>query len=346
MTTRRLVLAGGAAWLAASTTAGRAQFAVGGTATVTRIDFAVVDRERILAAAAVALGRTTKPTSNAQSDDFLWMTLDVAALAAAAHVDEDHELKYAAKAAETLGAWFGGGKGLKVEIDGFEGLLPLCQLAEVAVALPFLPVPDAVAATVKRWIKGYLGYLREDETAGLARDAKDRHGCSWMLQVAAFARLLGDDKALQEARVRFRHATLRAELNGDGFFKEELSRANAFRFSLMDLDMLAGACVLLSTRFESIWDVELQDGPGMRGAIARHVPYCARPETWPYAADAKYFKELPGRRPALAFAAKAYAQPEYAAVFLKLKEATEPDLLRATPIRQPVLWGAMPRRKD
>jgi hypothetical protein len=305
-----------------------------------------VDRERILAAAAVALGRTTKPTPNAETDDFLWMTLDVAALAAAAFVDAEHEMRYAAKAAETLAAWFGSGKGLKVEIDGFEGLLPLCQLAEVAVALPFLSVPDAVVAGVKRWMKGYLAYLREDETAGLARDAKDKHGCSWMLQVSAFAWLLGDDAALKEARLRFRHATLRAELNGDGFFREELSRANAFRFSLMDLDMLAGVCVLLSTRFESMWDVELQDGPGMRGAIARHVPYCAKPQTWPFAADAKYFKELPGRRPALAFAAKAYAQPEYAAVFLKLKDATEPDLLRATPIRQPVLWGAVPRRKD
>ncbi len=83
----------------------------------------------------------------------------------------------------------------------------------------------------------------------------------------------------------------------------------------------------------------------MRGAIARHAPYIAKPIIWPYPADATLFERLPGRRPALAFAARAYAEPEYAALFLKLKDATEPELLKAMPIRQPLLWVAQPRRK-
>jgi hypothetical protein len=323
----------------------RSQYAVGETLTLTRIDFAKVDRERILAGAATALGRTIAPTSDAESDAFLHMTQDVPALAAAVQIDAENEAKYAAKATETLTAWFGSGKSLKVEIDGFEGLLPLCQLAEIAVALPFLPLPDVLAASVRRWFKGYLGYLTTNEEAGLARDAKDRHGSSWLLQVAAYAKLLGDDATLQSARVRYRHATLRAELNADGLFAGDLRSANPFRNSLMNLDMLAGVCVLLTTRFESMWEAELQDGPGMRGAIARHAPYIAKPIIWPYPADATLFERLPGRRPALAFAARAYAEPEYAALFLKLKDATEPELLKAMPIRQPLLWVAQPRRK-
>jgi hypothetical protein len=84
----------------------------------------------------------------------------------------------------------------------------------------------------------------------------------------------------------------------------------------------------------------------MRAAVARHVPYMARPETWPYLADATHFAELPGRRPVLALAARAYAQPEYAALFLKLKDVTDPELLRSMPIRQPLLWTAAPRRRS
>jgi hypothetical protein len=262
-------------------------------------------------------------------------------------------VKYAAKAGETLTAWFVAKATRisatpvtgKVTGSSFEPLLNYSQLAEVMVSLPFLPVPIELAASVKEWFKVYLDYQFNDLNAGLARDAKDRNGSSWLLQTAAAAKLCGDDKALEAARVRFRHATLRAEINADGFFPHELPTANPFRNSLMNLDLLAGACVLLSTRFESIWDAELQDGPGMRAAVARHAPYMAKPATWPYAADASRFAELPGRRPVLAFAARAYAQPEYASEFLQLKEVVDPEILRATPIRQPLLWVAQPRRR-
>jgi hypothetical protein len=143
----------------------------------------------------------------------------------------------------------------------------------------------------------------------------------------------------------FRHATLRAELNADGFFVHDLTSANPFRNSLMSLDLLAGVCMLGSTRFASLWDAELQDGPGMRAAVARHAPYMAKPATWPYPADAEHFRELPGRRPVLALAARAYAQPEYAAEFLTLKEVNDPEIVRTMPIRQPLLWVVQPRRR-
>jgi hypothetical protein len=320
-----------------------AQF-VGGTSNVTRLDLAAIDRTRILAGAATALARMPAPSADAESDAFLQMTLDLPALAAAAQIDPDGAGKYEAKASEVLTSWFVR-KPLRLEISGFEDLLALSALAEVAVCLPFLALDAEVLAAVKAWFRQYLGYLTTDITAGLARDAKDRHGSSWLLQVSAFARLCGDDAAAEEARKRFRHATLRAEINADGFFPGELKTANPFRNSLMNLDLLAGVCVLLSTRFESLWDVELQDGPGMRTAVARHVPYMQRRERWPYPSDQAHFNELPGRRPVLAFAGKAYAQPEYAALFLTLPELTEPDLLRALPIRQPLLWVVSPRRR-
>ena len=346
MATRRAFVAGGTAYAGLRAAAG--QFAVGGGAQTTRLDLPTIDRARILAAATKALGREQKPNSDAESEAFLEMTLDIPVLAAAAQIDAEHEGKYAGKAAGVLGEWFGDGgvkSPFRVEISGFEDLLQLAGLAEVAVSLPFLPVEAEKLAGAKAWFKRYLNYLTTDLTAGLARDAKDRHGSSWLLQVAAYAKLLGDEATVQAARVRFRHATLRAELNADGFFVGELRTADPFRNSLMSLDMLGGACTLLSTRFESLWDAELQDGPGMRAAVARHVPYMARPETWPYPADETHFSALPGRRPVLAFAAKAYAQPEYAAVFLKLKETTDPVLLRALPIRQPLLWVNQPRRR-
>jgi len=325
------------------------QFAVGETSSVTRLDLAKIDRQRILAGAATALGRSPTPNSRAASDAFLEMTLDVPVLAAASQIDSDNVAKYGAKAAALLEAWFGiaGQKSsFQLEISGFEDLLGLSALAEVAVSLPFLPLPTEEISGAKAWFATYLKFLTTNREALLARDAKDRHGASWLLQVAAFARLAGDDLITEECRKRFRHATLRAEMNADGHFPGDLHTPDPFRNSLMHLDALAGVCVLLSTRFESMWDAELQDGTGMRAAVARHVPYMARPETWPYPADAEGFHVLPGRRPVLAFSARAYAQPEYAALFMKLAEPVDPKLLRAFPIRQPLLWASQPRHRE
>ena len=343
---RRRFVAGAAASLAWRR--GRGQFAVGGGSQTTRLDLATIDRSRIIAGATVALAREPEPTPDAGSDAFLQMTMDLPALGAAAQVDVENETRYGVKAAATLERWFGDGgpnSPFRVEISGFEDLLQLSGLAEVAVSLVFLPVEAVKLAGAKLWFRRYLNYLATDTTAGLARDAKDRHASSWLLQVAAYSKLLGDDAKGQAARVRFRHAALRALINGEGFFAGELRTTDPFRNSLMSLDMLGGVCTLLSTRFESMWDAELQDGPGMRAAVARHMPYMARPETWPYPADETHFSDLPGRRPVLAFAARAYSQPEYASIFLKLKETTDPVLLRAMPIRQPLLWVAQPRRR-
>lgn len=342
--TRRHFIAGSCAAALLGERLSAEQFAVGGTATVTRLDLAKIDCERILTRAATALARTPKPTIDPASEEFLQMTLDVPALAAASQIDAENDAKYSAKASATLAAWFQ--KAAKLEISGWEDLLGFAALAEVAVSLAFLTLDAAVVESTKAWFRQYLTFLTGNEEAGLARDAKDRNGSSWLLQVVAFAKLLGDDAELERARVRYRHAEMRAEINADGFFPGDLKTANPFRNSLMNLDMLAGVCVLGSTRFESLWDVELQDGPGMRAAVARHVPYMAKPVTWPYPADASHFSGLPGRRPVLAFAARAYAQPEYAALFLQLKDVTEPELLRSLPIRQPLLWTTVPRRRS
>ncbi len=144
---------------------------------------------------------------------------------------------------------------------------------------------------------------------------------------------------MAECRHRFRTVTIRAQIDSTGIFPHELPSTLAYRNSLMNLDLLSGVCMLLSTRFESLWDYELQDGPGMRTAMARFFPFIESRSAWPYRADASHFTNLPGRRPALLFAARAYSRPEYAALWQRLNsEVLDPELARSFPIRQPLLW--------
>jgi Alginate lyase len=263
---------------------------------------------------------------------------------------------YAKKAVAHLRAWFldpatrmnpevsYGSTVLPAKTGRPEGVVEAVHLAEVAVCLPFLENDEgftqADRAGVRKWFTDYLQWLNTSRLAGLARDSKSHHGASWLLQASAAAHLYPEDDArLTTLRHQFRSATIRAQINADGFFPRELTTRNPYRNTLFVLDMLAAVCVLLSTRFESVWEYELQDGPGMRAAIARLYAFIADRGKWPYVADAAYFNDLPLRRPALLFAARAYTRPEYAELWKKLPPDTSvAELQRAFPIRQPLLW--------
>jgi hypothetical protein len=318
--------------------------------TQTRLNLAQIDHDRILAAAAKALTRPPAPPDelgDPTSQAFLDLTLDIPALASANFLAEDP--KYAAAASTQLTDWFDTrATRIDLEHNGLfnkpEAVLATASLAELAVALPFLTLPPNVLALVKLWFDGYLTRLTESRTALLARDSKDHTASAWLLQVAAYAKLIGKDAPATEAIHRFKTSTIRAQIDANGFFKNELPTPNPFRNSLLNLDLLAGVCVLLSTRFDSLWDHELQDGPGMRAAIARHAPYIASPATWPYPSDQSHFHELPCRRPALLFAARAYSQADYATLWRTLPpDPTSAEILRAFPIRQPLLWQSQPK---
>jgi hypothetical protein len=238
----------------------------------------------------------------------------------------------------------------------FEGILETLPLVEIAQAIPFLAsssaFTEASLSALHWWFADYLRWLTEPQDSGprlaaLARDRKDHHGSSWLLQAAAYATLTApegtapksEDNALEALRHRFHSVTLRAQIAPDGSFPHELPSATPYRDSLFNLDMLAAVCLLLSTRFESVWEYELEDGPGMRSAIAYHFPFIADRTAWPFRADASHFDQLPGRRASLLFTARAYQRPEYAALWKKLPpDPAAPEILRTIPIHQPLLW--------
>jgi hypothetical protein len=244
----------------------------------------------------------------------------------------------------------------------YAGIVETLPLVEVAQAIPFLAACEALteadAKALKAWFAAYLRWLTEPQDSGprlgaLARDRKDHHGSSWLLQASAYSLLTAPEdgtpkpeaKSMEELRHRFRTVTLRAQIAADGMFPHELTTDSPYRNSLFNLDMIAAICQLLSTRFESVWEYQLEDGPGMRGAIAYHFGFIAERNKWPYRADSTHFEELPARRVSLLFAARAYQRPEYAALWKTLQpDAVSPEVLRTIPIQQPLLWVRQPQR--
>ncbi len=374
------------------------------TEPTSRPDVAVIDHDRILAAADRFLSQppdpltahpaphpagspnefvsdldqppsasTSTPSTDsapftAHRDALLQFTLAVPALASATLItrtsDPARSALYAKHAAAHLHAWFIA-PATRMEPSLIyaaitpgtgghpDGIVDTSALAEIAQAIPFLAHSEALTAAVftpqdllalKAWFAAFGKWLATSRLAGLARDRKDHVGSSWLLQSAAYARLTADDTALADLRHHFKTVTLRSEILADGSFPHELTSPTPYRNSLFNLDLLAAACDLLSTRFESLWSYQLQDGPGLHVAIARHAPFIEKRGSWPYRADARLLNDLPCRRPALLFAARAYQRPEYATLWRSLNpDPTNPDLLRTFPIRQPLLWVTRPQ---
>lgn len=244
----------------------------------------------------------------------------------------------------------------------FQGILETLPLVEIAQTIPFLASSNVLSESnvkaLHSWFAAYLRWLTEPQDSGprlaaLARDRKDHHGTSWLLQASAYATLTAsadnapksEANTLAEFRHRYKTVTLRAQIAADGTFPHELASPTPYRDSLLNLDMMAAVCLLLSTRFESVWDYQLEDGPGMRSAIAYHFPLIADRGKWPFRADVARFSELPARRVSLLFAARAYQRPEYAALWKTLPpDPPTPDIQRSLPVHQPLLWVRQPPR--
>ena len=303
----------------------------------------------------VARGGPLNPDAfTAHRDALLNMSIAVSTLTAAFVLTK--ELRYAAHAVAHLKAWFvepatsmAPNFSLAQVVPPAkagrpEGIIEAVHLAEVAQSLAFLmgseAFPEGDAAAVKKWFGDYFDWLNTARVAGLARDSKNHNATSWLLQAAAIAHInQEDDRPLTALRHQYKSSTIRAQIVSDGLFPHELTMENPYRNSLFNLDMMAGVCLLLTTRFESVWDYDLQDGPGMRSAIAKHFPYIASRGKWPYPADNTHFNDLPVRPPSLLFAARAYNRPEYADLWKTLKaDPAVPELQQTFPIRQPLLW--------
>jgi hypothetical protein len=297
---------------------------------------------------------------NAHRDALLNFTICVPALTAAFVLT--NKSQYAQQALVHLHAWFIDpatrmtpsllyGQTIRPAKTGQpEGVIEAVHLAEVVQCIPFLTnfegFEESDRAAVRKWFAEYFEWLNTSRLAGLARDNKNHHGTSWLLQAASIAHLSesSDDAPLTTLRHQYKSSTIRAQIVVDGTFPHELTTPNPYRNTLFNLDMFAGICVLLSTRFESVWDYELQDGPGMRTVIARLFPYIQNRGAWPYRADATHFNDLPIRPPSLLFAARAYNRPEYAELWKTLKpDPASPELQRTFPIRQPLLWVTRPK---
>jgi hypothetical protein len=281
------------------------------------------------------------------------LSLQVPALVAAWLITRDR--RYAVHAAGHLRAWFLDAatlmnpyleysQAVKGRATGRGvGIIDTIHLVEVVRAGSILAERGILSAGeregLRAWFDRYLTWMTTSTLGKEEREAKNNHGTCWVMQVAEYARFVGNGALTTYCRERYKTVLLPAQMAADGSFPLELARTKPYGYSLFNLDAMAMVCQILSTRDEHLWKYELPDGRGMIKAMAFMFPYITDKSRWPYAADVMYFDQWPVRHPSLLFAGLALGVQEYLSVWRRLDpDPTVDEVIRNYFIRQPVLW--------
>jgi Alginate lyase len=230
------------------------------------------------------------------------------------------------------------------------GIIDTIHLVEVARAIEVLQRGGALPGTelqpIRAWFADYIRWMTTHPYGIEERDATNNHGTCWVMQVAAFASVTGDEAQKEMCRVRFKTVLLPTQMAPDGSFPLELARTKPYGYSLFNLDAMATICQILDGPAAArphddrrLWTFELPDGRGMRKALAFMAPYIEDKRLWTHPRDVQYFGEWPMRHPSLLFAGLALDQRQYLALWNTLKADSDvEEVVRNFFIRQPLLW--------
>ena len=284
------------------------------------------------------------------------LSVQVPALVAAWKLTKDK--RYAEHAVEHLRAWFINettrmnpnlqyaqaihgrftGRGI--------GVIDTIHLVEVARAIEVLKDSQALKMTdlggLIHWFNDYVEWMTTSKNGSDERDAKNNHGTCWVMQVAAFAHLVGNEELLAYCRNRFKTVLVPNQIAADGSFPEELRRTKPYGYSLFNLDAMTTVCEILSTPKDNLWTFTLADGRGVARAVQYMYPYIKDKKSWPLKPDVMYDEQWPMRHSSLLFAGLALKRSEYLELWKTLPaDSSVDEVIRNFFIRQPVLWVSL-----
>jgi hypothetical protein len=223
------------------------------------------------------------------------------------------------------------------------GIIDTIHLVEVARAIEVLKDSSALSMTelggITQWFKDYQTWMTTSKNGIEEREAKNNHGTCWVMQVAAFAQLTGDQKLLDFCRDRFKTVIVPNQIAVDGSFPQELRRTKPYGYSLFNLEAMAAVCQILSTPEDNLWTFQTSDGRGLQRAMEYITPFIRDKKTWPPKPDVMYDSEWPMRQSSLLFAGLALKRPDYVQLWKRLPADSQvEEVIRNFFIRQPVLW--------
>ncbi len=281
------------------------------------------------------------------------LSIQVPALVAAYKFTGDK--KYAEHAVKHLLAWFVNkqtmmnpnlnySQAIKGRFEGRGiGIIDAIHLVEVVQAAMVLEknifIKKDDLNKIKNWFTEFSDWLMNSQFGIDERDNGNNHSACWNMQVAEYAKFIGDEKKLEFCRNHFEQTLLPEQLAADGSFPKELARTKPYGYSLFNLDAMTMVAKILSTPENNLWQYETKDSVTLEAAIEFMYPFIKDKSKWQYQKDVMYFDDWPVRQPSLLFGGIAYDTEKYIDLWKTLNPApTKEEILRNFFIRQPILW--------
>lgn len=263
--------------------------------------------------------------------------------------------KYSAAAAKHLVAWFIDtatfmnpsllyAQAITNKVSGRGiGIIDMIQMIEVAQSVAVLEKHKQLNAEtvsgIKKWFSNYLKWVTTHPYGIEEREAKNNHGTCWTMQVAVFAKLVGDTSLLAFCTNRYKNIILPNQMAVNGSFPLELKRTKPYGYSLFNLDAMATVVSVLSTQQQNLFYYSYKPEVGIKKAIEFMFPYIDNKQNWPYQKDVMYWDEWPVAPIALLFGAKEFNNTDWLNAWVKLEHFPKnEEVIRNTPLRNPIIW--------
>jgi hypothetical protein len=223
------------------------------------------------------------------------------------------------------------------------GIIDTIQLMEVAQAIRIMEnagcVDRQLLAAIKSWFSGYLQWLMTHKYSNDEMNAKNNHATCWVMQVASFARLTGDEKIMDFCRKRYKEVLLPDQMAYDGSFPEELKRTKPYGYSLFNLDAMTMVCLILSDSRNDLVNYQTPDGRSLRKGIEFLYPFVRDKSSWTFPHDVMYWDNWPVAHPFLVLGAREFGVKDWFDTWKKLDHFPEvEEAIRNLPVRNPVIW--------
>ncbi|KAA2241427.1 alginate lyase family protein [Chitinophaga agrisoli] len=223
------------------------------------------------------------------------------------------------------------------------GIIDTIHFLEVVQALHIMEkagaLPPQDLQAIKAWFSDYLQWMTTHPYGLDEMKAANNHGTCWVMQVAAFAKWVGNKHWMDFCTQRYQEVLLPKQMAADGSFPLELKRTKPYGYSLFNLDAMTMVCQILSDGKQHLWQFTTADGKNMGKGMAYMYPFVQNKGRWPFAKDVMYWDNWPVAQPFLLFGAVAYNNQDYYRLWLKLEHDPQvEEVLRNLPVRNPVIW--------
>lgn len=223
------------------------------------------------------------------------------------------------------------------------GIIDMIQMMEVAQGISAIEKSSVMDKDdldkIKNWFSSYLKWVTTHPYGTEERDAKNNHATCWVMQVAVFAKLVGNQQLSDDCKKRFKTILLPNQMDKDGSFPLELKRTKPYGYSLFNLDAMVTICQVLTDSKENLWDFTLDDNRSLRLAIDFMYPFTAKKENWTYKPDVMYWSDWPVAQPFLIFGYAGYHKKEWFQLWKKLEHFPKTEeVIRNLPVRNPLIW--------